>query len=65
MGAKLAGPYVGLSASSLRRLAAAGKAPQCYAIGGRRLWRKADLDLWVSSWGTTTKNADEHLLKYG
>jgi predicted DNA-binding transcriptional regulator AlpA len=65
MGARLAGPYVGLSATSLRRLASIGKAPKPIAIEGRRVWRRADLDAWIAGQAAGVPTSDEELLRNG
>ncbi len=47
VGAKDAAALVGVSVRTWWRLEAAGRTPLGSKVGGRRLWRMADLRAWV------------------
>lgn len=48
--AVLAAPHFKVTVRTWRRWDSAGRIPLGFKIGGRKLWRAADLDLW-SNWG--------------
>ena len=47
---------------TLRRMDAGGKLPRGFKIGGRKMWRTADLRLWVK-WGFPERREFEERLK--
>ncbi len=46
--AKTAAAAFSVSLRTWRRWDSAGKCPRGFAIGGRKLWRLCDLELWAS-----------------
>ncbi len=46
--AKAAAGAVSVSLRTWRRWDSSGKCPAGFSIGGRRLWRLCDLELWAS-----------------
>ncbi len=46
--AKAAAVAVSVSLRTWRRWDSAGKCPKGFSIGGRKLWRLCDLELWAS-----------------
>lgn len=53
---------VGVSEATWDRLNAAGKIPSCVRIGGRVLWRVADIEAWIDAGCPDRKSfeADRH-----
>ena len=49
VGAKAAARMCGVSERSWWRLDSACKTPTSFMLGGRRLWRVADLERWVAA----------------
>lgn len=49
LGERAAAAYCDLSVTTLRALREAGQAPPRVIVGGRKLYRRADLDAWVLS----------------
>ena len=48
MDTNAAAAYLGISAQALRLRVHRGTAPPSAKLGGRRLWRKADIDAWIN-----------------
>ena len=42
------GPFPNLSLRTWRSLDSAGKVPRGHFVGGRKLWRTSDLQLWTA-----------------
>ena len=53
---------VPFSVRTLRRMDSGGKLPRGFKVGGRKLWRVSDLQLW-SKWGFPERREFEARLK--
>ena len=53
-----------LSIRTVRRLASSGKIPSGFKVGGRKLWRISDLQLW-SEWGFPCRGEFQNRLRTG
>lgn len=42
-------PIVAVSLATWRRLDAGGRCPRGFMLGGRKLWRTADLEAWTAA----------------